>query len=148
MSLTRNRFRRGAFPVLFEDAFFKDFFDVSPKVATATNNVPAVNVKESDKEFSVELAAPGLEKEDFNISIDENILTISSEHKSEETVEGEDGKYTRREFSYSSFSKSFTLDDQHVDVDNIKANYEAGVLKLSIPKKENQAKVTKSIAIE
>ncbi len=145
MTLVRKRFGRNAFPVLFDDAFFKDFFDVSPRTSA---NVPAVNVKENEKEFNVELAAPGLSKEDFNISVENNILTISSEQKSEKSETDEEGKYTRREFSYSSFSKSFSLDESHVDVENIKASYDAGVLKLSIPKTVESEKVKKSITIE
>lgn len=145
MTLVKNRFRHNAFPVLFDDAFFKDFFDVAPRVA---KNVPAVNVKENEQSFQVELAAPGLQKEDFNISVENNVLTISSETKKEENTTGENGKYTRKEFSYSSFSRSFTLDEQHIDVDNISANYDAGVLQLSIPKKAEAEKAKKSITIQ
>lgn len=134
-----------SFPVLFDDAFFNDFFDASPRVS---KNIPAVNVKETEKEFRVELAAPGLKKDDFNISVQDGILTISSEYKNEQTSKDEDGKYTRKEFSYASFSRSFTLDGQHVDIDHIQANYESGVLKLSIPKKVEPEKVKKTIKIQ
>lgn len=143
----RNRFGRNAFPTLFDDAFFKDFFEVSPRTI-ANTSVPAVNVKENDNEFTVELAAPGLGKEDFKISIEEGILTISSESKSEEVSQDDEGRYTRKEFSYSSFSRSFTLDEQHVDTENIKANYDAGVLKLVLPKKVEAEKEVKTITIE
>lgn len=145
MTLVKNRFRHNAFPVLFDDAFFKDFFDAAPK---PSKSVPAVNVKENEKEFQVELAAPGLKKEDFNISVEKNVLTISSESKKEETTTDENLKFTRKEFNYSSFSRSFTLDEQHVDVDNISANYESGVLQLTIPKKTEPEKTKKSITIQ
>lgn len=144
-TLMKNRMRSNAFPVLFEDAFFKEFFEPVSKVS---KSVPLVNVKESDKGFTLEIAAPGLKKEDFQIVIENNVLTISSESKSESETTEQDGKYTRKEFSYSSFSRSFTLDEQHTDLENITANYDAGVLSLNIPKKEEPEKVKKTIAIQ
>ncbi|HWA35239.1 MAG TPA: Hsp20/alpha crystallin family protein [Cyclobacteriaceae bacterium] len=96
------------------------------------HNVPAVNVKETDKSFEVELAAPGLTKKDFNISVDDHLLTISSEKKSEK--EEKEKGYTRKEFNYSSFSRSFAL-PENVNENDVKAKYEDGVLKLSLTKK-------------
>jgi HSP20 family protein len=98
-------------------------------------NVPAVNIKETDTNFGIELAAPGKTKEDFNIEIDHNVLTISSEEKTEKEEKDNDGKYTRREFSYSSFRRSFTLPET-VNSDAINATYENGILTISLPKKE------------
>jgi len=97
------------------------------------NNIPAVNIKETDTNFGIELAAPGKAKEDFNIEIDHNVLTISSEEKSEK--EETQGKYTRKEFNYSSFRRAFTLPET-VNTDSINAIYENGVLHVSLPKKE------------
>lgn len=145
MTLVRNRFRQNAFPALFDDAFFKDFFDATPRFS---KDVPAVNIKETEGAFQVELAAPGLKKEDFNISIENNVLTISTESQNESSSTDQEAKYTRREFSYSSFSRSFTLDEQHIDVDGISASYDSGVLHLSIPKKVEPEKVKKSIEIQ
>ncbi len=96
-------------------------------------NVPAVNIKETDTSFGIELAAPGKTKEDFNIEIDHNVLTISSEEKSEK--EENQGKYTRKEFNYSSFRRAFTLPET-VNTDSINATYENGVLHVALPKKE------------
>lgn len=96
-------------------------------------NVPAVNIKETDTSFGIELAAPGKTKEDFNIEIDHNVLTISSEEKSEK--EANQGKYTRKEFNYSSFRRAFTLPET-VNTDSINATYENGVLHVALPKKE------------
>jgi HSP20 family protein len=96
-------------------------------------NVPAVNIKETDSSFGIELAAPGKTKEDFNIEIDHNVLTISSEEKSEK--EETEGKYTRKEFSYSSFRRAFTLPET-VNTESINATYENGVLNVTLPKKE------------
>lgn len=96
-------------------------------------NVPAVNIKETDTSFGIELAAPGKTKEDFNIEIDHNVLTISSEEKSEK--EATQGKYTRKEFNYSSFRRAFTLPET-VNTDSINATYENGVLHVALPKNE------------
>jgi HSP20 family protein len=94
---------------------------------------------ETENEFKVEVAAPGMEKKDFNINLDNNVLTISSEK--EETKEEKDkkGNYTKREFSYSSFQRSFTMPDS-VNVDKIAAAYKDGVLNITLPKRE-EAKV-------
>jgi HSP20 family protein len=98
-------------------------------------NVPAVNIKETDTSFGIELAAPGKNKEDFNIEIDHNVLTISSEEKTEKEEKSNEGKYTRKEFSYASFRRAFTLPDT-VNTDSINATYENGVLHVALPKRE------------
>lgn len=98
-------------------------------------NIPAVNIKETDTNFGIELAAPGKTKEDFNIEIDHNVLTISSEEKTEKEENDNQGKYTRREFSYSSFRRAFTLPES-VNADSINATYENGVLQVTLPKRE------------
>lgn len=115
---------------------FDDFF----KNATPTTNrptfrgaVPAVNVKENDDQFELELAAPGLTKDQFKIEFDEGTLTISA--KQEENKEDKKEGYTRREFSFKSFTRRFTLPEDANDA-NISANYENGILHVVIPKKE------------
>ncbi len=118
------------FPSLMNEFFRPDWFG---GMETLNNTVPAVNIKENDKDFELELAIPGFKKEDFNIEVDENILTISSEVKSEN--ESKEHNYTKREFSYASFKRAFTLPET-VDEDNINANYESGILRLSLPKRE------------
>lgn len=95
--------------------------------------IPDANITENDKEYSIELAAPGLEKKDFKVEIQDGILTISAEKKEEKTEE--DKNYRRREFSYDSFSRSFTLPDNSMS-DKIDAKYANGVLHLTLPKKE------------
>ncbi|MBP7408770.1 MAG: Hsp20/alpha crystallin family protein [Flavobacteriales bacterium] len=94
-------------------------------------NLPAVNIKENDASFDVELAVPGYKKEDLKVAVEGDLLTISSEKKNE-SEEDKNG-YTRREFNYRSFQRSFQL-PQNVDGDNVKATFMDGVLKLSIPK--------------
>lgn len=115
---------------LFED-FFNWNFPVTGKNFSSTS--PAVNISENKEGYSLEVAAPGLKKEDFKVDIDNNTLTISSEIKSEK--EEKDERYTRREFSYSSFKRSFYLPET-VSNDKISAKYENGVLNIFIPKKE------------
>ncbi len=119
-----------SFPFVM-DELFKDLMGGTQYVNKVT--VP-VNIKETENSYLVELMAPGMKKEEFNIEIDDDLLTISSEVKSEKT-EGEEGKFTRREFSYSSFKRSFTLPETVKD-EEINASYENGILKITLPKKE------------
>ncbi|MBT8296825.1 MAG: Hsp20/alpha crystallin family protein [Maribacter sp.] len=117
------------FPSLMNEIFKPDWFG---GLENSNRNIPAVNIKENEKDFELELAVPGREKEDFEIEINENVLTISTESKAEENVEKEN--YTRREFVYSSFKRAFTLPET-VDEDSIKANYDNGILRFTLPKK-------------
>lgn len=131
----------------FDDFFGKDIFDFNPN--NLVKSTPAVNVKENEKEFTLEVAAPGLQKEHFNIAVEDGVLTISAETKSEKTEGDENSKFTRKEFSYSSFKRSFTLDEETVDADNIVAKYENGILNIAIPKKVKveEEKKAKTISI-
>ncbi|MBP9019800.1 MAG: Hsp20/alpha crystallin family protein [Rikenellaceae bacterium] len=136
------------FPTLFDRFFDNDLFDWSNKNFSLTNTtLPAVNIMEDDNSYQVEMAAPSLNKDDFKIELNNDVLTISSEKKTEnETKEGQ--RYTRKEFSYQSFSRSFTLPDS-VDSDKIKAKYENGILKVTIPKREDaKPRPVKQISIE
>ncbi|HNQ60740.1 MAG TPA: Hsp20/alpha crystallin family protein [Bacteroidales bacterium] len=96
-------------------------------------DIPAVNIAESGDAFEIEVAAPGLIKEDFKIDVHNNVLTISSEKEDKKEEEGKN--YRRREFSYTAFERSFTLPDS-VDADKITASHKDGILKINIPKKE------------
>lgn len=121
-------------PTLVNDFFDNDFFDLNGdffKVGTKFN--PSVNVLETEKDFKIEVAAPGLEKKDFKVEVDSGILTISAE-KEEETKE-EKKNYSRREFSYNKFSRSFQVPDNSIP-EKIDAKYENGVLNIVLPKKE------------
>ncbi len=119
---------------LFDDFFGKDFFDFNP-VRSFGKTVPAVNVKETETDFKIEVAAPGLKKDDIKVELENGVLTISAENKTEKQESDKDGKYTRREFSYSSFSRSFTVNEDTVDIEKIEGKYEDGVLNLVLPKK-------------
>jgi HSP20 family protein len=134
--MKRNGSVLNSLPTMFDDFFTKDLFDWrTSNFSNTGSTLPAVNVKETADSYEVEMAAPGMNKEDFKIELDNNTLTISSETKSEnEEKDGE--RYARKEFSYQSFQRSFQLAKEVVDSDNIQARYENGVLKLSIPKRE------------
>lgn len=148
MSLIRRNESYPAWSNFLNEFSDRDWMDWTNRNFSNTNTtLPSVNVKESADGFEVDMAAPGLEKKDFKIEINHGTLTISSEKKVEnETKEGQ--QFTRREFSYQSFSRSFTLPET-VDDDKISAKYENGILKVSIPKKEEaKPKPAKTIEIK
>lgn len=132
------------FPLLFDDAFSKNFIEKQNRML----NTPAVNIKETEKSFELDLAVPGMDKKDFKIELKDGSITISAkhEHKVEET--NEKAHYSRREFSYQSFSRSFVLAEDLVDTEAINAKYENGILNISIPKKSNtQINLSREIQI-
>jgi len=134
-------------PSFFDDYFkpWNEWFD-GGGLSGRTMKIPAVNITEQKNEYLVSLAAPGLKKEDFKIGVEGNMLTISS--KKEENKEEKDKKFTRKEYSYSSFSRSFTLPEE-VNQEKIEANYQDGVLKISLPRKENvKNPAAKQIAVK
>ena len=135
--IKRNGNSMNQWPLLFDDFFNRDFFDWGLSNYSDTNtSIPKVNVKETKDNFEVEVAAPGMNKNDFKIQLDGNTLCISSEKSDQREENNEDEKYSRREFSYQSFQRSFTLPKDVVDADKIEAKYENGLLHLTIPKKE------------
>ncbi|MEW6470187.1 MAG: Hsp20/alpha crystallin family protein [Bacteroidota bacterium] len=141
MSLIKTRKNRDLYPSLLSDFFATDrFFSPGWLERESGQTVPSVNIRENGKEFHVELAVPGFSKTDFKISVEDNVLTISAEKKEEEKEENE--RFTRKEFSYNSFSRSFTL-PQTVNADKVDARYADGILKLCIPKKEEAKALTK-----
>lgn len=125
---------------LFDDFLMRDLPDWNMGNHSLTRTtVPAVNISENDDAFEVEMAAPGMQREDFRVELDGNTLVIFSE-KTAEQKEEDPKKYARREFSYQSFRRTFQLPKDVVDAENIAARYEHGVLKLHIPKKEEVKK--------
>jgi HSP20 family protein len=134
-------------PSVFDDFFkpWNEWFDNGGFWGRVLN-VPAVNITEQKDSYLVSLAAPGMKKEDFKIDVDGNMLTISSEK--EETKEEKEKRFTRKEYNYSSFSRSFTLPEE-VNQEKIDAKYEDGVLKISLPRKEEAKKTAaKKIAVK
>jgi len=128
--------------------FFNDVFDsilndtfIGDKLVS---RVPAVNIAENENEFHIELAAPGLKKEDFKINLDKNVLNVSADKKVE-NVEGT--KFSKREYNYTSFTRSFTLPET-VDHSKINAEYTDGVLKLTVAKREEAKFQSREIAIK
>ena len=130
MNLVKRNNNNGLFPSVM-DELFKDMLGGTQY---PNRMVPPVNIRENDNNYSVELMAPGMKKEDFNIELDNELLTISAEIKSENITQ-EEGKFTRREFSYSSFKRTFTLPET-VKEEDIQAAYQDGILKITLPKKE------------
>jgi HSP20 family protein len=131
-------------PSAFTD-FFSDFLNEDMLQKNIFKSVPAVNIIENANDFKIELAVPGMNKSDFKIEVDKGLLNISAEKKEEK--KDENSRYTRKEFSYSSFKRSFTL-PEHVEADSIAAEYNDGVLMLTLPKKdEAKAKAAKEIKI-
>lgn len=118
------------FPALMNEIFKPDWFG---GMENLSNNVPAVNIKENEKDFELELAVPGRKKEDFNIEVDDNVMTVSSEVKNENEITEEN--FTRKEFGFTSFKRAFTLPET-IDEDKIKASYEDGILKFTLPKRK------------
>ena len=132
--MTLVKFKNNSMPVVptfFDTIFGKDFFDYNGNHLATT--VPATNIKESKENYSLELAAPGMKKSDFKIEISNSVLTVSAEK--ELNKEETENNFTRKEFNYHSFSRSFNL-PQTVNKDAIAASYTDGVLYINIPKKE------------
>ena len=145
--MTNVKFNRKPFEGTFNNLVDDLFFDLPALFKNEFNNgerkgfIP-VNVKETEKTYQLEVVTPGFEKTDFTVNIDQNLLTISAEKKE---VNKENEKQIRREYSFSSFKRSFTLDEK-IDATNIEASYINGVLTLNLPKKETvKASATKIV---
>ncbi len=123
-------------PSFFDDFFTRDLFDWSFGNQSFGNTLPAVNVMETNDKYELEVAAPGMTKNDFNIELDNNVLVISSSREMSNDEKDKAGNYTRREFSYQSFKRSFNLPENMVQADKISAKYADGVLRVVIPKTE------------
>lgn len=125
---------------IFDDRFW------GFKGQTDSGQVP-VNIKETDKSFELEMAAPGYKKEDFKVDIASDMLTVSLDHKEENTEENKKEGYLRQEYRRQSFTRSFSLDDT-IDANKIVAKYENGLLHLTLPKKEGAQKVSRTVNID
>ena len=133
-------------PSLWDDFLNRDVFNWGSNYSKTSSSLPAVNIKETADSFEVEMAAPGMEKKDFKIELDNNNLVISSEK--EDGIDNDAENYSRKEFSYQSFYRTFTLSKNVVDADKIVAKYENGLLRISIPKREEiKAKPPRQIEI-
>jgi HSP20 family protein len=137
-TITRKSFRPFYMPNLFDYEFL-------PGLTNRTSSMPAVNIREDEKNYVLEIAVPGIERKDLKIDINEDILTISSETKNESEEKG-DG-YKRKEFSYSSFCRSFYI-PENVNREKIEAGYKDGILTVELPKlEEEKNKITRQVKI-
>jgi HSP20 family protein len=143
-TLSKNQNRKNGLQTLYNplDRFFRnDFIDLWDKASPMT--VPGINISEGKSSYKIEMAAPGLKKEDINVEADGNMLTISCEKESERSdgspEKDDEHTYSRREYNYSSFSRSFTI-PENADGENIKAKYENGVVRIDLPKKKENLK--------
>jgi HSP20 family protein len=137
-TITRRSFRPFYMPNFFDEDFF-------PVLNNRNGSTPAVNIREDEKNYVLDLAIPGIDKKELNIDVNEDVLTISSEHKNESEENG--NGYKRKEFSYSAFSRSFYI-PENVNKEKIEANYKDGVLTLSLPKQDaDKSKLTRKIEV-
>lgn len=136
-------------PSFFDDFFTRDWFGSRLTdwwMPGAT--LPAVNVVENDNDFVIEVAAPGMNRKDFKVELDDDLLTISSEREDKKEETDDHGRYTRKEFSYQSFRRSFRLPEGRVLGDKVSARYQNGILYVTVPKSEEaKAKPVRQIAV-
>ena len=141
--------KHGMFPTVFDDFIkpWNEWFENGGSFSGRPMTMPAVNIVENKSDYNLSLGVPGMKKEDFNIDVEGNMLTISCEK--EANKEEKEEQFTRKEYSYSSFSRSFTLPEE-VNREKIEAKYEDGVLRLVLPKKEETRKLAtgKHIAVK
>ena len=136
-------------PSFFDDMLTRDWFNWPANQSANNWSVPAVNVKETNDAFELEVAAPGMNKQDFRVELDNNMLVISAEKENKHEEQDEKGNFARREFSYNSFTRTFSLPERMVKGDQISAKYKDGILYISVPKTEEaKVKPAKQIAIE
>lgn len=132
--IKRNPALSNPFQPSLSSLFDDDFFNFGESSNSKWSKLPPVNISETKDDFKVDLAAPGFNKEDFKVKIENKLLTIEAERKEDKTAEGEN--FTRREFIQNSFTRSFHLPENKISEESINASYENGVLSLSLPKKE------------
>ena len=135
-------------PILFDDFITRDFFNFPTRSELKSATIPAVNVKETDAAFELEMAIPGMNKDDFKIRVEQDTLFISAQHENKTEEKSNDGNYFRKEFSYQSFTRQFQLPENSVNDEGISATYKNGILHINVPKKEPaKPKLLKEIAV-
>ena len=128
-------------PSLLNDLFMDDWFDSSLRNWRSSGaTLPAVNVRETNDDFVIEVAAPGMNRDDFKVELDNNLLSISAELEEKNETSDQNRAYNRREFNYQSFQRSFSLPENKVEGTKISAKYKDGILHVTVPKKE-EAKI-------
>jgi HSP20 family protein len=144
MKFQKQPVRTGNFPV-FSD-LFSDLFDGMVNSEYRSWNTAAVNIREDASNFYLEVAAPGTKKDDFKLNVNENVLRISASSESSDESTASKGRYTRKEFSCHSFSRSFTLPET-VNIDGIEASYDNGIMQIRLPKREEAKPKFREISI-
>ena len=135
-------------PSLLEDFLTRNWADSTLASRNYSATLPAVNVKETNEEYIIDVAAPGMKRDEFKVELDNNVLTISSQREEEQEENGENRNYTRREFNYQSFQRSFTLPENKVEGEKIVAHYVDGIVHITLPKRdEAKVKPAKQITI-
>ena len=135
-------------PSLLEDFFNRDWADSTLANRNYSATLPAVNVMETNEDYLIDVAAPGMKRDEFKVELDNNVLTISSQREEKHVEQDESKNYTRREFNYQSFQRSFTLPENKVEGEKISARYVDGILHIIVPKKEEaKLKPIKQITI-
>jgi HSP20 family protein len=135
-------------PSLLEDFFNRDWTDSSIARRSVAATLPAVNIREDNDQFLLEVAAPGMKRDDFKVELDNSVLTISSDKGENHVEQNGAANYARREFNYQAFQRSFSLPEDKVEGDKIAARYTDGILHISIPKKdEAKLKPIKKITV-
>ncbi|GAB3538161.1 Hsp20/alpha crystallin family protein [Pontibacter brevis] len=134
-------------PSLFDDSIMGDWFNWPMNSNSERGSVPAVNVRETGDAYELEVAAPGMTKQDFKVELDNNMLVISAQKEDKHEEENVKENYTRREFNYQSFVRTFSLPERLVEGDKISAKYHDGILHIAVPKTE-EAKVKPAKQIE
>ncbi len=140
MTLVRRNRNWPVFSSLFDDDFLNDFS------TDASHYSPAVNISETEDQFSLEMSVPGMSKEDFEINMNQGHITVSAQKREEK--EEREKNYTRREFKASSFSRSFSLPEGKIDEDKVEASYQEGILHISIPKRKETLSKSKLISVK
>ncbi|MFT2008697.1 Hsp20/alpha crystallin family protein [Pontibacter sp. 13R65] len=134
-------------PSFFDDSMLRDWFNWPLTNNTERGSVPAVNIKETNNAYELEVAAPGMSKRDFRVELDNNMLVISAQKENNHEEQDTEENYTRREFTYQSFTRSFALPERLVQAEQIAAKYHDGILHITLPKTE-EAKVKPAKQIE
>ena len=145
--MTLARFSNNYMPSVFDRLFDNNWMDWSDSDLSRKASMPAVNVKETENSYHLDVAAPGFKKEDLQLYFENGVLSVSGECKKEVTQNDE--KFTRCEFNYSSFKRSFNISEKVIDIDKIPASYEAGILHVELPKREEiKPKPARTISIK
>jgi HSP20 family protein len=137
-----------AVPLLLSNLLHEDWLDSTlGNLRTGMSSLPAANIRETNEDYRIELAAPGMQKEDFTVELNDEVLTISAQ--ADVNREKEERIYTRKEFSYHAFQRSFNVARERIDAERISARYQDGVLEIIVPKREEvKAKTAKQISIQ